>query len=107
MDREPHDPIDATLRALPAWTPPSGFARRVAIAGVDAVQAPPPFPRAWAWLRAVTVGGLAGIGAYVAAWVLELVITAVPAAVSPETAIWTWVACAFGVAALAVRRTAA
>jgi hypothetical protein len=96
MDPETDDPIDEALRGLPVWTPPSGFARRVAIRGVEHIQAPPaPTRSAWPTLQAVTRGTLAGIGTYGAAYLLESLVTSA----------WIWVAVAYGVAGFAARRS--
>jgi hypothetical protein len=107
MDPEPHDAIDEALRALPAWTPPAGFARNVASQGAAILQAEAAAPRrSWPLLRAITAGVLAGTGAAIAAALLELLMTSAPAVASPTAVMWIWVAFAYGVAALAVRSTA-
>ena len=110
MDPEPHDAIDEALRALPAWTPPAGFARNVASQGAAILQAEAAAPRSsWPVLHAMTAGVLAGTGACAAAYLLEFLVASVPAVASPTAATWIWVAVAYGVAAAAIittRRTA-
>ena len=106
MDPEARDSIDEALNTMPAWTPPAGFAQRVAVRGVGVLESPPALPR-WGGptVHAVTVGALAGIGVCAAAYVLDFLTTSAPTVVSPAAVMWIWVACAYGVAGLAVRST--
>jgi hypothetical protein len=106
MDPEPHDAIDEALRALPAWTPPAGFARDVASQGAAILQVESAAPRSsWPVLHAVTAGVLAGTGAGGAAYLLEFLVASIPAVASPIAVMWMWVAVAYGLAAAAIIAT--
>jgi hypothetical protein len=90
---------------MPAWTPPAGFAQRVAASGADMIQTRSASARWWSPLRAVTAGALAAIGACAAGYSVNLLITSLPTVASPAAVTWIWVAFAYGAAGLATRRT--
>ena len=105
MDPEGHDPIGNALRQLPVWEPPAGFAHTVGARGGEVIRTQPQ-ARRWSWvsLHVVTSAVLAGTAVFVAAGVLDLLISpALPVVAPTPEVMWMWVAFAYILALAGVR----